>query len=251
MNNCKIPGHNWLPAQWPAPLGVHAGITTRLDGHSRPPYDRFNLAMHVGDNPAHVDSNRRMLRQNLRLASDPVWLAQTHSNHVITTTPELRNPAADGACTQMPGVICAVLTADCLPLLLCNETGTRIAAIHVGWKGYCAGIVTNAIRMFAPRETLLAWLGPCIRAEHYEIGSDVYEACIRSHADALDAFMPSRPGHWLADLALLVTINLHRHGVDQIFDSMICTYTGKHHFYSYRRNGITGRMASLIWMDNS
>ena len=249
MKNRNNPDAGWLPAQWPAPHGIHAGTTTRCEGTSRLPYDRFNLAMHVGDRPAHVDRNRRILRGNLQLPADPVWLAQTHSNHVISVSSDLQNPPADGACTGKTGIVCAVLTADCLPLLLCNHTGTQIAAIHVGWKGYCAGIIANAIRAFPPGELLMAWLGPCIRSDHYEVGGDVYAACVRYIDTAGEAFIQNRTDHWLADLARLVTLDLHRFGVNQIYDSKLCTYTDADRFFSHRRNGQTGRMASLIWMD--
>jgi YfiH family protein len=248
MKNKQLAFKSWVPAQWPVPPGIHAGTTTRIDGNSCPPYDRFNLAMHVGDNPAHVKNNRYLLCRNLQLPSEPVWLAQTHSNQIVDATNSLDNNA-DGAYTQKRGVVCAVLTADCLPLMLCNDTGTQIAAIHVGWKGFCSGIIPNAIHSFQTDDILMAWLGPCIRVAQYEVGADVYAACTHYLPESDVAFIQSRPDHWQADLPLLVKLDLHRSGIIQIYDSDFCTCMDEEHFFSYRREGETGRMASLIWMD--
>jgi YfiH family protein len=250
MKNKQLAFKSWVPAQWPVPPGIHAGTTTRNDGNSYPPYDRFNLAMHVGDNPAHVTNNRHLLCHNLQLPTEPVWLSQTHSNHIIDATKSL-DIQADGAFTQKKGVVCVVLTADCLPLMLCNITGTCIAAIHVGWKGFCAGIITNAILSFKPGDILMAWLGPCIRAEQYEVGIDVYAACTHYLPESEDAFIKTRPDHWQADLPMLVKLDLHRAGINQVYDSDICTCMDAERFFSYRREGDTGRMASLIWMDTT
>jgi len=248
MKNKQVAFTSWLPAQWPVPPGIYAGTTTREDGTSCPPYDRLNLAMHVGDNTAHVKNNRLLLRRNLQLPSEPVWLAQTHSNHIIDAAKSLDNQA-DGAYTQKQGVVCVVLTADCLPLMLCNNTGTQIAAIHVGWKGFCAGIIANAIHSFQPGDVLMAWLGPCIRAEKYEVSVDVYAACTQHLPGADAAFIQTRPDHWQADLPMLVKLDLHQAGINNIYNSDICTCMDAKRFFSYRRDGETGRMASLIWMD--
>ena len=249
MTDRQITDESWIPAQWPAPPGINAVTTARNGGTSHPPYDRFNLAMHVGDRPVHVDNNRQLLHSNLHLPSEPVWLTQTHGNQVINATTSPQDIHADGTYTKNEGIVCAVLTADCLPLLLCNNAGTQIAAIHIGWKGFCAGIIDNAIHSFPPGDVLMAWIGPCIRADNYEIGSDVYEACRHYSKGIEKAFVQNRPGHWLADLSMLVKLDLRRFGINRIDDCNYCTCTDAKRFFSYRRDGTTGRMASLIWMD--
>ena len=265
----------WIPADWPAPGNIHAGTTTRLGGDSRPPFDGFNLAEHVGDDPGSVARNRLQLQGQLNLPAEPDWLKQRHGGRVVEVTSD--EPAeADGAYTGEAGEVCAVLTADCIPLLLCNRTGTEIAALHIGWRGLCQGIIKNALVMFNanPRE-LLAWLGPYISQRNYEVGADVISACSGEKGTDLffggkgdrfeicpqpapgknksvpfsQAIRQSRANHWYLDLGQLVKTELLQQGVVNVYGCNQCTYTGKDLFYSYRRDGVTGRMASIIWMD--
>ena len=238
-----------MPADWPAPGHVRAGTTTRCGGVSRLPFDGFNLAGHVGDEPAAVAVNREQLRQRLNLPAEPLWLKQQHGNKVIKA--EMEQPGdADGAYTGKSGKVCAVLTADCIPLLLCNRDGTEAAALHIGWRGLCSRITRSGLSLFksAPGE-LLAWIGPHIRQEHYEVGIDVVDACSPIWAETHSAVTPSRANRWRLDLAQLVRTELLNLGVTAISDCRQCTYANRELFYSYRRDGVTGRMASMIWME--
>ena len=239
----------WIPADWPAPAHVRAGTTTRLGGASRPPFDGFNLAGHVGDDPDSVAENRLQLQNQLNLPAVPNWLKQRHGNRVVEiNSGEMAE--ADGAYTRETGRVCAVLTADCIPLLLCNKTGAEIASVHIGWRGLCQGIIKNALTMFndAPRE-LLAWSGPHISQANYEVGNDVVSACSSVLPETESVISQGRAGRWYLDLGQLVKTELSRHGVANIYGCNQCTYARGDLLYSYRRDGVTGRMASLIWMD--
>ena len=240
---------NWIAANWPAPAHIRAGTTTRLNGASLPPFDGFNLAGHVGDRPDAVAGNRAQLRRRLNLPEEPAWLQQQHGNKVIEPGAQEAAPA-DGAYTRAAENVCAVLTADCIPLLLCNRDGTEVAALHVGWRGLCSRVIESGVSMFvaAPHE-LLAWIGPHIRQQNYETGADVVSACASIWPETRTAIRPGRPDHWYLDLAGLVRAELQQLGVTQVYDSGRCTYADKDLFYSWRRDGVTGRMASLIWME--
>lgn len=241
----------WIEANWPAPAHVHAGTTTRLGGTSSASYDSFNLAEHVGDDRHKVNANRELLRRYLQLPANPVWLRQAHGNHVINARTAARNTTADGSYTDTAGIVCAVLTADCLPLLLCDTRGMEIAAIHIGWRSFSSNIIRNALAVFSvPPSELMAWLGPCISSNHYEVGNDVRDPCLERSTLFDIAFTPVRDGHWRADLARLAKLELEEHGLDNIYGGEYCTFAEKSLFYSYRREGTTGRMASLIWMDS-
>ena len=263
----------WVPADWPASGHIHAGTTTRLAGVSRPPFDGFNLAGHVGDDPQAVAENRLRLQSQLNLPTAPTWLQQRHSSRVVEAIPDVP-VEADGAYTGATGRVCAVLTADCIPLLLCNKAGSEIAAVHIGWRGLSLGIIKNALVMFnaEPRE-LLAWLGPCISQRNYEVGTDVITACLgeRGTGDRFEicpqsecpqseqrenksvslsqVIRQSRTNHWFLDLGQLVKTELRQQGVEDIYGCNLCTYNRKDLFYSYRRDGVTGRMASMIWVE--
>ena len=240
---------SFIPADWPAPAHIHAGTTTRLHGYSKPPYDSFNLAQHVGDDSHAVAKNRNRLHQQLRLPAEPFWLDQVHGCEVICADkPESRT--ADAAWTTSPGRVCAVLTADCLPLLLSDRRGTCVAAVHVGWRGLVAGVIQAAVQsMPVEPDRLLAWLGPCIGPAAFEVGADVYAACEQSLPTTGNAFLDYRPGRWLVNLPALVRHTLSACGVYDCHTSDLCTHTRADMFYSHRRDGSTGRMASLIWMD--
>lgn len=238
----------WIPADWPAGNWIRAGTTIRTGGISRGAYASMNLAGHVGDDPQAIRENRRRLTTYMTLPAEPVWLEQVHGSRVIAAH-KYDSRRADAAWTDQPGIVCVVLTADCLPLLLCNRDGTRVAAVHVGWRGLAAGVVQEAITTLAPAGNLLAWLGPCIGPGAFEVGNDVYQACCSVVPGAEDAFVPVRHNHWLADLPQLVRQVLISLGVSECHGDGSCTYSDDQRFYSYRRDGTTGRMASLIWID--
>jgi len=241
----------WIPADWPAPDHVHAGTTTRSGGASRAPYNALNLAEHVGDDQDRVDANRQHLRRFLDLPADPHWLRQVHGNDVINACEAGRNTTADGSYTDTAGIVCAVLIADCLPLLLSDNRGTEIAAVHVGWRGFSKDIIGRVVAMFrAPPRALLAWLGPCIGANHYQVGDDVRLACLKQSTRFESAFTAAPGGgRWRADLEGLARRRLEDLGLGNISGGGHCTFAEKSLFYSYRRDGTTGRMASLIWRD--
>jgi len=247
-----MPGDNsWIEANWKAPPRIRAGTTTRIGGTSRPPYDTFNLALHVGDIDEAVITNRKHLVSLLNLPAEPCWPEQVHGSRICNTQQLFENPRADGIWTNREGVVCAVLTADCLPLLLCDRKGRLVAAVHVGWRGLSSNIVGNAIEVInVDPADLLAWIGPSISADHYEIGKEVRDACMNVVPEATNAFIQSRTDHWHANLGLLVRTQLTATGITDISEAGFCTYNDQHRFYSYRRDGKTGRTASLIWIDH-
>lgn len=235
---------------WPAPPGVNSLTTTREGGVSAAPWDSFNLGDHVGDDPGHVAANRARLR--LKLPAEPGWLKQVHSNRVVELGRDL-NPEADAAFTRQSGRVCAVLTADCLPVLLCDRAGSVVAAAHAGWRGLADGVLEATVAaMQVPPGDILAWLGAAIGPQAFEVGDEVRQAFIAQHPETAAAFVPhpaSAPGKWLADIYQLARIHLNRVGVHAIYGGGRCTFTEVDSFYSYRRDGVTGRMASLIWME--
>ena len=238
---------NWIEADWPAPDFIMAGITTRQGGVSHAPYESFNLATHVGDDPAAVMKNRGMLS----LPAEPQWLEQVHSTEAVLLPSEKRILKADASFTSSKRIVCAVMTADCLPLLITDQKGSCVAAIHAGWRGLCNGIVEATIsKLPVAAEQLLVWLGPAIGPDVYEVGQEVYDAFTSENEEAKKAFVAVSEGHWLFDIYRLARMRLNKLGVVQIFGGDHCTLTEKEHFFSYRRDGITGRMASLIWIDN-
>lgn len=241
-----------ISADWPAPPGIVAVSTTREHGVSEGPYASFNLATHVGDEPAQVAENRRLLRQRLALPEAPRWLQQVHGTDVATADSVLEPVAADAAYSASVGVVCAVLTADCLPVLFCDSRGQQVAAAHAGWAGLVAGVLEQTCDRFSAGSELLAWLGPAISQPRFEVGAEVRERYLQAAAPGwvdrtAAAFVPShRPDHWLADLYALARIRLQRLGV-RCWGGDYCTATDAQRFYSYRRDGITGRMATLIY----
>lgn len=236
--------------EWPAPPQVRACTTTRSGGVSLPPYDTLNLAMHVGDDPQAVAQNRRRLHEQLQLPAEPRWLNQVHGTCAADAALiDASHCEADASHTALPGVVCAVLTADCLPLLLCDRAGTTVAAVHAGWRGLQAGVIEQTVRaMNIPGEELLAWCGPAIGADAFEVGPEVREAFVAADALAAHAFLPSPHGRWLADLYVLAHLRLASVGVTEVYGGDHCTFSESQLFYSYRREGTTGRMASLIWI---
>ena len=246
---------SWIFPDWPAPPQVHAAITTRHGpGISAPPFERFNLGLRSGDTHDAVQSNRGALQQALDLPSAPRWLRQVHGVNVAQfgPLPGSEEPEADAAVSSIPGTVLSILTADCLPVLFCANDGTQIGAAHAGWRGLAAGVLEATLtQLGTPPNRLLAWLGPCIGAASYEVGEEVREAFVASDAAAAGCFVPTRSGHWLADLAVLARRRLQAAGVQRIYGGGFDTLADTR-FYSYRRDGAhSGRFASLIWLADS
>ncbi len=242
-----------IEPNWPAPSHVRAFSTTRQGGVSAPPYHSLNLATHVGDDPRQVAKNRDCLQQQLALPSAPAWLNQVHGIDIHTLNEPLTLPVtADGSISDKAGLVCAVMTADCLPILLCDRAGHRVAAIHAGWRGLCSGIIEKSIQqMGLPAEQLLAWLGPAIGATAFQVGAEVRDAFIAHDISASEAFVQQDQQHWLADLYQLARQRLLSQGVNAIYGGECCTFQQRELFFSYRREGVTGRMASFIWLQRS
>jgi polyphenol oxidase len=246
---------SYIQPNWPAPLHVHAASTYRSGGVSRAPYDDFNLATHVGDDPQAVKENRARLRSTLRLPNEPCWLQQIHRDTVIEagnfSSPPLTSPQADASIARDAGVVCAVLTADCLPVLFCSRSGDRVAAAHAGWRGLAAGVLDNTVgQLGLPGHELIAWLGPAISQQAYEVGDDVRVPFLGRDSNAASAFRQNARGRWQCDLYELAHQNLLRLGIHEIYGGDYCTHTNEDHFFSHRRDGQCGRMATLIWIDN-
>jgi len=242
--------HGWIVPEWPAPASVRALITTRAGGASLGAYAGLNLGLRSGDDIQDVTRNRASLRS--RLPAEPLWLRQVHGTAVVETDTAEADPEADAALARRPGRVCAVLTADCLPLLLCDEAGSTVAAVHAGWRGLCSGVIEETLRtMDRPPQTLLAYLGPAIGPAAYEVGAEVREAFLAADPGeaTASAFAPGKPGKFYADLYALARRRLARGGVIRVYGGAYCTYTERERFYSYRRDGATGRMASLIWIE--
>lgn len=239
----------WIEANWPAPKHIRAGTTVRTGGHSQKPYDELNLALHVDDKPENVKKNRRALLQNLHLQSEPVWLNQTHNPNIICINDIPENLEADASYTTEKNKVCSVITADCVPILFCNDEGTKVAAVHAGWKGICSGIIENSVKTLTSPESLLVWIGPCISAKHYEVGRGVYESCINHSTLLEEAFEQCDENHWYCDLVKIINILLKNCGVGSIYECNLCTYEKSDLFFSYRRDGKTGRTASMVWIE--
>ena len=237
-----------IEPDWPAPPGVVAASTERRGGASAGVYASLNLGDHVGDVPADVAANRRQLVAQLRLPSEPCWLTQVHGRRVLDLDAEEVSGEADGAVTSVAGRVCAVLTADCLPVLLASTDGARVGAAHAGWRGLAAGVLPTAVAaMRVPPAQLVAWLGPAIGPASYEVGAEVRDAFVARDRAAERCFTPTRPGHWLADLYGLARLSLAAAGVDAVFGGDFCTFSDAARFFSHRRTAPCGRMATLIW----
>ena len=250
---------NVIKPTWPASVPIHALVTTRQGGISSSPYDDLNLGDHVGDESSRVIANRQVLRKYL--PAEPIWLKQTHSIQV--STPESRSQScskpfeADAAVTNIPDEVLAILTADCLPVLLTNADGTVIGAAHAGWRGLCDGVLENTVDEMlklahqSSAIDLIAWMGPAIGPNSYEVGEDVvgrFQECGLHQMNHCFLPIPNKPGKYLADLYQLARDRLKTVGVASIFGGDLCTVQDQERFFSYRRDGVTGRFASLIWV---
>lgn len=258
LADCLIP-------DWPAPANVRALCTTRVSGVSSAPYDSLNLGSHVGDDAAHVRCNRAILQQTL--AVRPVFLDQVHGTEILELAPGTPDGAqADGACTRTPGLACTVMVADCLPILLSDVHGTQVAAVHAGWRGLAGidgvGVLEQAVQRFRPPALvkyglkaieLIAWLGPCIGPQAFEVGTDVRDAFARVSPQAAECFLPLPAGKWLADLPALARQRMRQLGITQVFgnDGSLpwCTVGNPLRFFSHRRDRVSGRQAACVWLE--
>lgn len=233
---------------WPAPAHVRALMTTRAGGASSAPYDGFNVGDHVGDNPDTVANNRALLAS----ATDarPRWLKQVHGVEVVEAETSTDGAIADAAVSRTPKLACAVMTADCLPVLLTTSNGDVVAAAHAGWRGLCDGVLESTVKaMGVSADQVIAWLGAAIGPAAFEVGDDVRSAFVGRDPDIASAFRSGpKEGKWMADLYAIAHSRLSRVGVRSIYGGGLCTYSEPERFYSYRRDGATGRMVAMIWL---
>ncbi|HDG1686544.1 TPA: polyphenol oxidase [Kluyvera cryocrescens] len=235
--------------EWPLPTGVAACSSTRIGGVSQGAWDSLNLGAHCGDNLEHVEENRKRMFAAGKLPSKPVWLEQVHGKDVLHLTgAPYASKRADASYSNTLGTVCAVMTADCLPVLFCNRAGTEVAAAHAGWRGLCDGVLEETVACFNDSaENILAWFGPAIGPQAFEVGPEVREAFMAKDAKAVDAFRPVGDKYF-ADIYLLARQRLANMGVTAVFGGDRCTFSEKDDFFSYRRDRTTGRMASFIWL---
>jgi len=238
----------WLAPDWPAPANIHAATTLRTGGVSQGRYASLNPATHVGDDSDLVQQNRRIIREMLDLPAEPIWLDQIHSNRAVKAVKTVSIQQADASYTDEAGVVCAVMTADCLPLLACSKDGAQVAAIHAGWRGLLAGVIGNTVAAMQ-QWNLLVWLGPAIGPDCFEVGAEVRDAFLDKSSAFNSAFKKQNNDKWLADIYQMARIELSGLGIDKVYGGTYCTVTEHERFYSYRRDTQTGRMATLIWRE--
>jgi len=253
----------FITPNWPAPDNIKAVCTTRKaslvkrqEGASLAPYNAFNLATHVGDDASHIQQNRQILKQQACLPNAPFWLDQRHTVDALCLDPltvsDWQPVVADASWTTQSNQVSVVMTADCIPLLVTNRAGTLVSSIHAGWKGLAEGIVIQTLQALPEcADNLLVWIGPCIRQNHFEVGEDVFDIFTCQNMQNKSFFKPltdASDPKFLADLAGLLKLQLANLGVTSVYDSELCSYADSERFYSYRRDGVTGRMASLIWL---
>jgi polyphenol oxidase len=238
---------SFIYPDWPAPSQVKSIQTTRLGGVSVGPYASLNLGDHVKDNPQHVAHNRQLL--NTFVPTEPVWLNQVHGVRVIDAAISSCLESADAAYSNKVNVVCVTMTADCLPVLLCNKQGTVVAAVHAGWRSLCDGVIEATVNaMPADVRDLMAWLGPAIGPDAFEVGAEVKAQFMAQDTNAEQAFK-AKGDKWLGNLYQIARQRLQRLGVNAVYGGGACTYTDQEKFFSFRRDGDTGRMASMIWIE--
>ncbi len=248
----ELRGLSFITPNWPAPDNIHAFSSTRnLAGEaaSAGKYDGFNLALHVEDATDQVLQNRQQLSESLNLPREPLWLNQVHGHQVVNCAQTyIEPPKADASFSEHKNYVCTVMTADCLPVLICNRQGTKVAAVHAGWRGLADGIIEKTIQTLNEKpENILVWLGPAIGADAFEVGEEVRNIFIQHLSDTDSAFKQNRPGHYLADIYRLAKTRLRAIHVEAVYGGEHCTFNDADQFYSYRRDGVTGRQASIIW----
>ena len=238
----------WMIPNWPAPSSVKAVSTFRSGGVSRGPFFSFNLGCHVGDDPGSVSENRIRLNRELALPNEPIWLNQVHGSKVIRAGLELTDNVADASYTRDKSVVCAVMTADCLSILMTDCRGSFVAVIHAGWRGLLAGIIQNTMEKIEGVD-LLAWLGPAIGPDHFKVGEEVRSAFLNKSPSFNSVFKPVVRNFWMVNIYQIARILLKRRGVGKIYGGDFCTYSETDRFFSYRRDCKTGRMATIIWRE--
>lgn len=245
----------YISPDWPAPINIGALMTTRFGGISKKPYESFNLATHVGDLDANVLHNRAQLIRDQQLES-VIWLNQVHGIEAIEIEGNLPNratPTADASYTRLSDTACAVLVADCMPVMVTDRKGCCVGVAHAGWRGLCAGVIPNLItEMQIEPDQALVWLGPCIGPELFEVGPEVLEAFKSSQSfqstDVLTAFRRGKGNRYMASLMHLAKMQLAKIGIQEVYSNQECTFSNAQQYFSYRRDGATGRMAALIWI---
>ncbi|MEP0073669.1 MAG: peptidoglycan editing factor PgeF [Marinomonas sp.] len=244
--------HNesFICADWPAPVSVKAYVSTRLGGVSQAPFDSLNLGAHVQDEACSVQKNREIFASYIDMPETVIWLNQVHGTRTVSLPCDKLPESADAAFTGTKDQVCAVLTADCLPVFFCNESGSKVAVAHAGWRGLCEGVLESTLACFDDQDRVMAWLGPAIGPAAFEVGGEVKTAFMGVLPEAEQAFKATQGNDkWLGDLYLLAKQRLAAAGVKDVYGGNHCTYTNETLFYSYRRDGQTGRMASVIWID--
>jgi YfiH family protein len=243
---------HFITPDWPAPERVKALSTCRDGGVSKGAYASLNIATHVGDVESLVEENRALITRDAGLPAEPVWLEQVHETTAVELGHVKGSPIlkADASIARSSGLVCAVMTADCLPLLLCKKDGSVVAAIHAGWRGLLSGVIENTVKQLADADQILAWLGPAIGPANFEVGQEVKDAFVGKMPVMQQAFKRVDDSHYMADLYALARMTLLQCGVKKMYGGEHCTYNQPNQFYSYRREAITGRMASLIWIQS-
>lgn len=244
-------GLQWIEPDWPALPNVRAISTLRYGGVSHAPFDSLNLATHVGDDPKAVNENRCRLKNILQLPNEPCWLQQVHGIDVVFASLYESPPVADAVVATRPGQVCVVMTADCLPVLFCARDGSGVAAAHAGWRGLASGVLETTVQALeCDPANLMAWLGPAIGCSAFEVGDEVRDVFIDRHPQNHQCFLRNNQQRWTADLYALARNELAELGVQNIFNTAACTVNDSSQFFSYRRDGQTGRMASMIWLQS-
>ncbi|HEY0683875.1 MAG TPA: peptidoglycan editing factor PgeF [Steroidobacter sp.] len=241
----------WITPDWPAPPPVKAAATLRTGGVSEGPFSSLNLGSHVGDDPAAVAENRRLLRAALALPAEPAWLNQVHGTDVVDAAQVAAAvPNADASFARSAGAVCVVMTADCLPVLFCDREGTRVGAAHAGWRGLAGGVLGATIEALdVPSGQLMAWLGPAIEQDAFEVGDEVREQFLKLDTGNAAAFQTNARGRWQADLYQLARNELARLGVAAVYGGGFQCFADSKRFFSYRRESRTGRMGTLVWLE--
>lgn len=241
---------DWIAADWPAPPSVRAGTTMRTGGVSEGPYASLNLGAHVGDSPLAVVENRSRLISACYLPGEPQWLDQVHGKSVVELPHDDTPPRADAAFTERAGLVCAVLTADCLPVIYARQNGSAVGVAHAGWRGLCNGVLEATALALGKPSSLVAWLGPAISRIAFEVGPEVRQAFLDHDTAAEALFARNIAGRWQADLYGLARQRLAAIGLTEVYGGGRCTFTEEEHFFSYRRDGECGRMATFVWRES-
>jgi polyphenol oxidase len=240
----------YIQPDWPAPPNVVAVATTRSGGVSLGPYATLNLGSHVGDDARAVAENRKRVREALRLSCEPTWLNQVHGTNVVEAGTSIQIPTADASVAFSPGRVCVVLTADCLPIVFCDDSGTRVAVAHAGWRGLVGGVVSATVQTLAiPPDRLIAWLGPAIEQSAFEVGDEVRQQFIERDPTHVSAFDKNHRQRWQADIYALARGELRGQGVHKVYGGGFRTFADTELFFSYRRDGTTGRMGTMVWLE--